>query len=242
MSAQKSEPRILRKMIVHDNGRKLKYIFPAVGPNNYQIVGKAIISQGLSVAHGDYAAPLIHAAYCSDVKDEPEFTNVRELARKNWLWVFNRNLWTSKGVYTIQDERAVGRSELPTITELEAMLKGGRELKTGGIRFSKDNRVRFAPKGSYVLGDHTTNSLAKDGFMITQYGEHGANLMAESAATLRNNQKIDGLDITRGQNPELRVSVFVECDGILRFGGGHFEDNDGGSFAFPVSAPREAYT
>lgn len=234
-----SMPRIVRgrtEMIVPHQNTELAYISPAVGPDNYQSVGQAIIQQGLSVPHGDYTAPLVHAAYCSALKDEPEFANVRDMARKRWLWVFNRNLWTPQGVYTIQDERAVGRSEPLTVESLEGMLKGGRELKTGGIRFSQDSRVRFAPKGSYVFGERSANDLAKDGFMITQYGERGAELLAEASATLRNVPITYGLDIAEGQTPELHFSTLGELDARLHFVGNYL-DSYGHCCAFSVSAP-----
>src|SRR4030042_3164429 len=82
----------------HNTG-EIAHAFPAIGPDTYQNVGTKILKSGQKVPVGDYTAPLIHTAYCSQVKDEPEFENVREIMGSNWLWVFNRNGWTNEGVY-----------------------------------------------------------------------------------------------------------------------------------------------
>ena len=203
------------------------YIYPTVGSNTYQEVGKQIRSQGLAVPHGDYTASLIHAAYCSAIKDEPEFSNVRNIARiarNNWLWVFVQDYWTDKGLYGVQDEKALGRSKPLTIGELEEMLKFGKELSWGGIRFSADNKVRFAPKGSYTFGEYAPESLTKDGAMIVQYGVRGAELCGKVSATLPNKPKTCGLDIAEDRAPEIRVSTLDENDCGLHFGGDSFDN------------------
>lgn len=209
------------------------YIPPAFGPQTYQEVGKQILKTGLYVPTGSYTAPLVHAAYCSKAKNEPEFKDVREIMKSRWLWVFQRNLWTDQGLYSINDAEAKGRSEPMTINQLEKMLKGGREVN--GIRFSTDNSVRFAPKGSYTLGEHTPESLTKDGAVIAQYGVRGAELLGEVSATFKNNPCTYGLDIKEGNVPELRVSTLYGSVGGLRLDDCFDYGDDG--FAFPVSAP-----
>src|SRR3990167_6771481 len=101
---QKS-PFIVRRVEIHvpSGEEELTYLSPAVGPDTYQLVGSQILKRSLAVPAGDVTALLVHAAYCSSAKDKPEFENVRELTRNNWLWVFNRNLWTDKGVYSVHD-------------------------------------------------------------------------------------------------------------------------------------------
>ena len=212
----------------------MTYISPAVGPNSYQEVGKQIIAAGLMVPVGDYTAPLVRDAYCdASVNEEPEFVNIREVMRNRWLWVFNRNLWTDKGMFSMHDPKAIGRSKPFNLRSLERKLKGGKEVKD--IRFSEDGTVRFAPKGSYTLGEIDAERLAQDGVMIARYGIEGAKLMAEAASTLRNKPITYGLDIAEDQNPELRVSTLHEGDSRLHFIGGNFYDY---SFAFPVRAPH----
>ncbi|PIN91551.1 hypothetical protein COU57_00180 [Candidatus Pacearchaeota archaeon CG10_big_fil_rev_8_21_14_0_10_32_14] len=166
-------------------------------------------------------ASLLHSAYCDDsVSNEPEFKNVREIMKNRWLWVFNRNLWTDKGVYVSQDDKAVGRSKQLDINELEKKLKGGRELSVGGIRFSQDGKTRYAPKGSYTSGDHTPERLSKDGFIIASCNQEGAEKLGEVSSKFKNNPYLYSLDISERQKPELRVSAVYGYFVGFRFDGG----------------------
>src|SRR3989344_6130092 len=232
-ATQKRNARIERvergqtNLIVPYNSGELVYVHPRVGPNIYRAVGSEILKQGLLVPTGDYTAPLVHSAYCDDeVKNEPEFESVRETMKNGWLWVFNRNLWTDKGVYVFQDLEAKGLSEPLNLNELEKSLKGGREFN--GIRFSEDGRVRFAPKELYVLGEHTPDSLSKDGFIIASFGKDGAEQIAEVSSKFKYNSMTYGLDIEEEQNPEQRISALggVIDSERLRFNG----DDLGGGF------------
>ena len=77
--------------------------------------------------------------------------------RNRWLWVFNRNLWTDKGVYVVRDLEAKGLSETLSENELEKMPKEGK--------------VRFVPKDSYKLEYNSPEELSKNGFVIASYGK-----------------------------------------------------------------------
>jgi len=220
-------------LIVPYNNGELVYVHPRVGPNTYIGVGSEILKQGLLVPTGDYTAPLVHAVYCDEEDtSEPEFESVREIMKNRWLWVFNRNCWTDKGVYVSQDLEAKGLSAPLDVRELEKSLKGGREFN--GIRFSEDGRVRFAPKELYVLGNHTPDSLSKDGFIIASFGKDGAEKIAEVSSKFKyNNPMTYGLDIEEGQNSEQRVSALGKyLDGDwLRFDGDDLDDyGDGDAF------------
>lgn len=70
--------------------------------------------------------------------------------RNGVYYIYNRNLWTDRGVYVVLDPRAVGSSRQLDVRDLEKKLKGGKELPCG-VRFSRDKKVRFAPEGSYRL-------------------------------------------------------------------------------------------
>src|SRR3989344_4025190 len=233
ISTEKKSVRIKRgqtNLIVHYNGRELVYLYPQVRSDFYTEVGRNILKQGLSFPTGDYTSPLLHTAYCNkEVKNEPEFVNIRELVRKNNLWVFNINLWTDKGVYVFQDLKSKGfrrginlnkRREL-NLNKLEKMLKGGKDFN--GIRFSEDGRVRFAPKELYLLGDHTPETLAKDGFMIVSCGKDGAEQIGEVSSKFRYDPITLGADIQEeGQNPysprvHIGVSVIDVTFGNRRF-------------------------
>src|SRR3989338_5750205 len=222
-TTEKRNARIERaqtNLIVPYNNGELVYIYPQFGPSTYKEVGSEILKQGLLVPTGDYTAPLVHAVYCDEEDtSEPEFESVREIMKNRRLWVFNRNGWTNKGVYVSQDLEAKGLSAPLDVRELEKSLKGGREFN--GIRFSEDGRVRFAPKELYVLGNHTPDSLSKDGFIIASFGKDGAEKIGEVSSNFKYNPRTYGLDIEEGQNSEQRISALYEdlSDGRLRFDG-----------------------
>ena len=106
-----SKPRIVRgrvELIIPYQTKEISFVYPSIGPNTYQEVGKEILQKNLILPHGDYTAALLHAAYCSGAKDELEFENVLKIMKTNWLLVFNQNLWIDKGVYVVQDTKADG--------------------------------------------------------------------------------------------------------------------------------------
>jgi len=224
---EKKLPRIeiIRKIIVpHEKGEIVFDGLSQQGPNDYQTIGKRFLEKNLKVPIGDYSASLIHATYCiPDVENTPEFKEIKNIMRLKGLWVFNRDLWTSDGVYVVPDLNAVGTSYPLNQDELEKMLKDGKELGWGGIRFSKDGRVRFAPKDSYELGDHTSESLAKDGFVIASYSPIGAEKLGEVSSKFNYDPRTYGLNIQEGQNPKQRVSSLCESgSGRLDVSGNDF--------------------
>ncbi|PIN91038.1 hypothetical protein COU57_02420 [Candidatus Pacearchaeota archaeon CG10_big_fil_rev_8_21_14_0_10_32_14] len=224
-------PRIERGMIKtiipYENG-EVAFVHPSY-KGDYISVGKQILENGLRISTGEEVATLLYTAYCiPEVHDEKEFENVRDIIKNRWLWNFNRNLWTENGVYVISDPRVLGLSKLLNVNQLEKSLEGGRELSWGGIRFSTDGSVRYAPKGSYVLGDHTSESLAKDGQVVASHGEIGAEKLGEVSIKFRNNPRTWGINVSEGQTPELRVSALIGyfC-GRLGVGGRSFGDGEG---------------
>ena len=193
------------------NINNLSFASPAFGPTNYQKVGKEILEKELTLSTGEEIAPLIYSAYCiPEIKDEPEFQNIRQIMKNNWFWVGNRNLWTSKGVYIIKDPRAIGRSQTLDINELEAKLEGAETYQD--VRQNPETGISFAPKQSYKLGEHTPESLSKDGFMIASYGVKGAENLGEVSAStqFKNLPYIYGLDIKEGQNPKQTLSALFD--------------------------------
>ncbi len=220
------------ELIVPYNKGEISHIFPAIGPDSYRNVGKKILDSKLSVPTGDYTASLLHAAYCSNAKDVPEFKRIRDIIKDiikdRWLWVFQNNLWSSQGVYVVHDLEAKGLSENLDIAQLEKMLKGSKEVK--GVRFSQDNRIRFAPKGSYSLGEHTPESLTKDGFIIASYGERGAEQLGEVASTFNGKPYVYCIDKSERDKPTQGVAALDSgcVDGRLSVRGGSFGDSDGG--------------
>ena len=233
------QPRIVRgrtKFFVPHGDSEIAFVSSKVGPNTYRVVGQEIIKNGQKVPTGDYMSSLLHAAYCDkSVENEPEFKDVKNIIKNDWLWVFNRNLWTSKGVYSIKDEKAAGRSEPLDVKDLEKMLKGGKEIR--GIRFSKDGKVRFAPDGSYKFGDNTHQEFSENGFVIAVSGIEGAKKLGEVSSTFRNKPRVYGLEVKDGQ-AEQRVSAVDEYIGGLVFYGlwGDYDyDGDYVGYGFGVS-------
>ena len=228
----KIERGLTKLITLHEpKGSSKVFVYPSIGPNTYQNVGREILKQNYKLPEANETASLLHAAYLSELKDEPEFQHVREILKNQWLWVFNRKLWADNGVYTIFDPTAQGLNEELTVEHLEKRLNGGKELKGIEVRMSEDNTVRFAPKGSYTLGEHTSESLAKDGNVISEYLQEGAEKLGETAETFNRNPYVWGLNIDEGANPILRVSAVVDCVGRLLVDGNLFGNGrDGHAF------------
>jgi len=231
------KPRVVRgrvELIVPYKNNEITFIYPSIGPNRYQEVGKEILQKKLMVPHGDYTASLLHAAYCSDAKNEPEFENVREIMNKKWLWVFNQNLWTDKGVYVVQDMQADGKNQPLSIKNLEKKLKGAQEID--GVRFSDDKTVRYAPKETYSLGDHSAESFSKDGFVRAIANNDGAKKLAEVSQKFSYNPRTWGVTVAENSEAEQRVSALNDYGGNrLYLNGDGFGGGDWGH-AFGVSS------
>ncbi len=173
----------LTKLIVPHENTVVTFVYPPIGPSNYRKVGEEILNKEYRIPTGDETASLLHAAYFSDVRDELEFDNIRRIMDNinNCVWIYNRSLWTDKGVYIVQDQGARGRSENFNENELEKMLKNGENIN--GVRFSKDKIVRFAPKETYTSEIHMKpEKLSKDGYITASYGQDGAKKLGEFVA------------------------------------------------------------
>jgi len=232
------QPRVMRgkvELIVPHHDKEISFIHPSEGPNTYQEVGKAILGRGLRLPTGEETASLVYSAYNSE---EPEFKEIRQIMRDGWLWVFNRNLWTDKGVYVQEDMEAKGMSEKIEVKGLEKRLDGGKEVN--GIRFSKDSTLRFAPKETYnPEGNLEPDALAKDGFVIASYGKEGAEKLGEVAKKFSHKSYLWTLKDIQG--PVQRVSALDEdyCGsglGVYGNDGGY----DWGGRAFGVRKTSEA--
>jgi len=238
MTETKNLPRIERgttKIVVPHEQGEIAFAWPVQGPHNYQTVGRGIIARRLNIPNGEGMASLLHSAYCSNFKDEPEFKEIKNIMKNNWLWVFNRNVWTPNGLYVADDFEAKGLSEQLNPAELEEKLKGGTELSWGGIRFSKDRNIRFAPKGSYSLGEQTPDKLTKQGDVIANYGVDGANKLGEVASKFKYNPITYGLNINKDEQSVQRVAALdSDVNGDrLRVDGYWFDYGNG--YGFGVS-------
>ena len=220
------------KIKVPCNDKYVTFAYPSFGQDTYVNVGKQILENNLQIPTGEQTTSLLYTAYFDDsIKDEPEFENIRNIMKDRWLWIFNRNLWTDKGVYVIQGLGAKGRSEILELSDLEKSLKNAEEIN--GVRFSGDRRVRFAPKETYRLEYNSQDELAKNGFVIASYGVKEAEQLAEISEKFSDKPYVYGLNINQGKKPELRVSALDECGAWLRVNGVSFDDY-WGSCAFGV--------
>ena len=122
------------------------------------------------------------------------------------------------------------------VRTLDKMLKNGTEVN--GVRFSKDETVRFAPKSTYELGLHTPKSLANDGFMVASYGVKGAKRMARVAGTFDYGIRTFGRDTQAGQPPVKGLSAVGDYGGGLDFFGDVGNYLDGFASRGLKSAPQ----
>ncbi|MFA5952992.1 MAG: hypothetical protein WC812_00190 [Candidatus Pacearchaeota archaeon] len=218
-----AQPRIERatiKLWVPHNDKEIAFIYPAVGPNTYLNVGKVILGKGMNVPTGDETASLLYSAYCSELTNESEFQDVKNIMEKNWLWVYNQDLWTDKGVFVVKDLKSLGISPFLNVNELEKKIlkeNNAREIK--GIKFSEDGLVRFAPKGSYTLRKVSSEDFVKNGFIIASCGEKGAEKLGEVSTKFKNKPYIYGLNIEEGKSHEQRISAVSESGDGFNFSG-----------------------
>lgn len=201
--------------VPHNSG-EATFLFPAFGGDTYRKVGKSILSRNLQVPTGDYTASLLHYAYCNPIANEQESNSIKNIVENNWLWIFNINLWTDKGVYVIQDKEAMGVSQNLDIGNLEKALENGKEI--GGVRFSKDGRVRFASKWTYRYNPEqewvldggyylAPEDLAKDGFVIASCGKEGAEKLGKISAKFGSHSSLYKLNIKEGKRPEGMLTI-----------------------------------
>lgn len=214
------------KLEIPYKNKKVTFAFPSFGPDTYLNVKKQILENNLLIPTAEQTATLLYATYLSKLKDNPEFQKVREIMKKKWLLVFNRNIWINKGVYVVQDSETKIRSEELKISNLEEELKNSEEIN--GVKFSKDGKVRFAPKNSYTLEEHRPDSLAENGFVIANYGKQGAKKLAELSIQPLSKPYIYGLNIQKGNDS--RVSAVDGFEGKLHIFGDFYEEWDGYAF------------
>ena len=172
-----------RLFVPHNNGEFIFSGLPA-GPGNYIIDGKRILSRDQLIPEAEELAFLVHASYFNlRGRYHLKLELVRDAMRKGMLWIYNRNLIDADGIYVVQDPGAIGIRE--RLCSFRRMFKHGKEIS--GVIFSSDKRVRFAPEGTYIEGEHTPESLALDGFIIASFGKIGAEKIAKASSLFKNN-------------------------------------------------------
>ena len=105
MSTETRKARVERdgksiKLWVPYQDKEVAFAYPSAGSGRYRDVGAEILERKQRLPLASETASLIETSYCDKaVKGEPELKNVRDLMKSNYIWVFNRNLWTKDGVF-----------------------------------------------------------------------------------------------------------------------------------------------
>jgi len=218
---------ITKIKVPHDD-KNLVFVSPSKGPGTYKNTMQAVLNEGLGIPTGDYTASLVHAVYCGpeDFKESAPVRDVRNIIRKDWLWVANNNLWVpgeNAGVFAVYDENGKGRDEKLDQGKLEKALETAKKEK--GVFFSEDGKVRFAPRDTYEGGVQSPEDFADNGFVIVSYGVKGAEKLAEASKECDYKPRVW---ILNPNKPEQRVSALGEDDERLLVGGDYFDDGDRG--------------
>jgi len=202
--------------VPHENG-EIAFYYPPFGPGYYRNIGIEILSKGLNPCVGDYFASLMHSAFCV-WPVQSYFLKIQEMFFNGASFYFyNINHYTKRGVYVIQDFLAEGIRDEINADNLERLLRGGKEIR--GIRFSPDNRIRFAPKGSYQPGHLSPEDFAKDGLVIASFNFEGAEKLAIVSSEFPRPPYIFGCE-KHGDDedePETKVSNILIHEGVLHF-------------------------
>ena len=199
---------------------KLTIIHPFFGPDNYLDVRKQILEKNLIVPSGEQLAAFLHAVYLGpeEFTSKPQIREIRdEIMMHRYLWTFNRNLWIFEGVYVVEDTEAKGLPEELDPKKLESILNDSIKIDNG-VKISWDGKVRFAPRDSYRLGEHTSESLAKDGFVIANYNVNGAKQLAEVSKKFILEPKTLGVELGKDDKP---VQSFSALQVIYDYYGGN---------------------
>ncbi|MDP1729177.1 MAG: hypothetical protein Q8L27_03180 [archaeon] len=197
-------------------GKPMVSVYPAKGPETYVNVAQEIINAGLALPRGPETASLVGAAF-SDLSNRYS-KEIKQTMDNRWLWVFTRDLYMpEKGVYLYDSVDKFDESEL--VKRLEA----------------KDKSVRFVPFG-FKAGEQTAPDLAKNAYVVAQFGEEGAEKLAKASEKYSRNPKVWTLSADDVREPIQGVSCLGGyCDGCrLLVDGDYFVGDDGG-YAFGVS-------
>ena len=205
----------------------LTFVYEKYGLDTYANVAESIDKEGLARPTMAETASLVHPAFTSE-KEEPEFKDIKQTMKSNWLWAFTGNLYIpNKGVY-IQDNPEI-RNKMPYMEESELV----RKLE------SKDESVRFVPFG-YQTESMYPRELAKNEYIKALAGEEEAEKLAEVADKHKNKPYIWSFKSV--EQPLTRVSALNSSWGLdLRLVvDGYSRGYIRGGFAFGVQKAGEA--
>lgn len=186
----------------------------------YFDVGEEIIDEKvLKLCDGKSIASLLYHSW-----QEKE---VNESLRR-WIWIGEVNVWTKRGVYVIKDEFCYGKDRPFIFPRIGQGFPEGEQIK--GVFFNDDRSIRFAPKETYTLGEHTPETLCEDGYVIATCGVEGAAMLAEASKNFNGNPRTWGLDVQEKGTAKHGLTTLTSSGGLtLR---GTFWGDRTGGYAF----------
>lgn len=219
----------------------LAFAYPYEGPGKYDEIMQKILnnkSVRLIIPSGEETAFLLHAAYCGreEFRKEPEIVQLREeIMKQRFLWLAGINVWvpekynSAHGVFCLDDEKGFGLNQEPDIGALEKAIIGGKRLDNG-VRFSEDEKIRFAPRNTYREGEFSPEEFALDGFVIVKLRLEGAKRLAEaSKQSYFNTNKPNSWILEQTEKPAITLSAINNYFGDrLTLSSRDFNDYAGG--------------
>ena len=229
----------LTKLVIPHEGNYVTFVYSGEGPDSYRNALRRIFEKNLRPATGEETASLFYSIFCDEkFINKSESKKIRGLLRNsptgNWLWVPNINLWTPEGVYVVYDEKGMGQDYKLDVEELESSLKNAKEI--GGVKFSENGKIRFAPKNTYIVGQHSYygndknhglysyERFAENGFIIASYGLEGAKKLEEVTRKFQSDPCIWTIDVDRSEqkNSALFCGPYID---LRLFACAAFNDN-----------------
>ena len=237
--AQKAVKRA-KGFLIQDEGKELEFSNHEFNPRDYYGAIEETKRKGLFVPPAELLANLIYETI--NPENKQNLVLVFQAMLRNRIWIFNRNLWTREGVYVIDDSKGEFPERIDR-AELENILSRGRIVDE--IRFSHDNSLRFAPRGTYQLGNQ--RSLWRNGFIVATYGERWAKKLDELEKLSRKNglfrygPVVEGIRIKKGEREVLTASsIELGGDSTLVFHGEEslYENNHLFALSTPYTPKR----
>jgi hypothetical protein len=215
----------------HEKG-KFTLVHPPV-KGTYKQIAKAILDSGESLQTGYELSILTKSAY--ENLNEPEFQNVKEIIKNNFLWNHQVTFWTPEtnkhfGVYSVHDAKGLGRDMEFNQEELEDKLRGAEIHKE--VRFNPDEGIAFAPRDTIYLGKiKDWNDFSKTGLVIANHMPKGGENLGDVGKEHFRYGYTWG--VTGNTDIEKRVSALNDDwygDWLNVVGNGFDDDNHGHAF------------
>jgi len=218
------------KLTIPHEGNKITFQHPAF-KGNYANVAEQLDKANLKRPDSKETASLVYDAWKTP-KGEHE-SEIINILRNNWLWEFTGNLYLPKSNNEINNG---------VILEYNPTIETGKLVmdKNSLIKRLKENdsNVKFVPFG-FKTGQQNLLEFAKNPYIVTRYGEEGAEKIAEVASNYVKNPVIWSFDSV--DEEKVRISALYDAGGFVKglLVGGSDWGGDVDGLAFGVRAKRE---